>query len=165
MLTVESGDEIVVEMATHHACDDYDKMIKGDEGMEDIYLWDSAGRKSEAFRGATGGGDGVHILTGSIFVKGANIFMIDLCLCHEAKMLKNISFCLVPLVSSLQVPNPAISLKLISWTCNHGSIPTRERHLVRMRQRGGDIKREPTKSTERRLQLDPSLERPIKTTK
>ena len=33
MLTVESGDEIVVEMATHHACDDYDKMIKGDEGM------------------------------------------------------------------------------------------------------------------------------------
>ena len=70
VLTVESGDEIVVEMATHHACDDYDKMIKGDEGMEDIYLWDSAGRKSEAFRGATGGGDGVHILTGSIFVNG-----------------------------------------------------------------------------------------------
>ena len=32
VLTVKSGDEVVVEMATHHACDDWDKMIKGDEG-------------------------------------------------------------------------------------------------------------------------------------
>ena len=45
-------------------------MIKGDAGMIDIYSWspDSVG---EQFRGATGGGDGVHILTGPIYVNGA----------------------------------------------------------------------------------------------
>ena len=32
VLTVNSGDEVVVEMATHHACDDWDRMIAGDEG-------------------------------------------------------------------------------------------------------------------------------------
>ena len=57
VLNVTSGSEVVVEMATHHACDDYDKMILGDPGMEEIYA-------GEEFRGATGGGDGVHILTG-----------------------------------------------------------------------------------------------------
>ena len=80
-MTVESGDEVIVEMATHHACDDYDKMIKGDAGMEDIYLWDSSSKKNEAFRGATGGGDGVHILTGPIFVNGAepgDILKVDI---------------------------------------------------------------------------------------
>ncbi len=33
VLTITSGDEVVVEMATHHACDDWDKMVAGDEGM------------------------------------------------------------------------------------------------------------------------------------
>jgi acetamidase/formamidase len=70
VLTIDSGAEVVVEMATHHACDDYDKMILGDAGMEDIYAWDESGR-SESKRGATGGGDGVHILTGPIFVNDA----------------------------------------------------------------------------------------------
>jgi acetamidase/formamidase len=70
VLTVESGAEVVVEMATHHACDDWDKMIKGDVGMEDIYTWNNE-TIGEGFRGATGGGDGVHILTGPIFVEGA----------------------------------------------------------------------------------------------
>jgi acetamidase/formamidase len=69
-LTIESGAEVVVEMATHHACDDYDKMISGDPGMEDIYAWDASGR-NEIKRGASGGGDGVHILTGPIFVNNA----------------------------------------------------------------------------------------------
>jgi len=32
VLTVSSGDEVIVEMATHHACDDWDKMVAGDEG-------------------------------------------------------------------------------------------------------------------------------------
>ena len=68
--TVASGDEIKVEMATHHACDDWDKMIKGDAGMESIFTWDADG-KSEDYRGATGGGDGVHVLTGPIFVTDA----------------------------------------------------------------------------------------------
>merc|ERR1719238_2330206 len=61
--TMESGGEIIVEMATHHACDDWDKMVKGDAGMESIFTWDASGR-SEDQRGATGGGDGVHVLTG-----------------------------------------------------------------------------------------------------
>jgi acetamidase/formamidase len=62
--------EIVVEMATHHACDDWDRMIKGDKGMESIYIWNEK-NKREPKRGATGGGDGVHILTGPIYVNGA----------------------------------------------------------------------------------------------
>jgi acetamidase/formamidase len=45
-------------------------MIKGDAGMESIYTWDGEG-KHKAFRGATGKGDGVHVLTGPIFVAGA----------------------------------------------------------------------------------------------
>ena len=63
VLNITSGSEVVVEMATHHACDDYDKMILGDAGMEEIYAW-SKEMIGEEFRGATGGGDGVHILTG-----------------------------------------------------------------------------------------------------
>lgn len=70
VLTVTSGDEVVVEMATHHACDDYDAMILGDESMESIYAWTEE-VIGEEFRGATGMGDGVHILTGPIFVEGA----------------------------------------------------------------------------------------------
>ena len=70
VLTVADGAEVVVEMATHHACDDWDKMIKGDAGMESVFKW-SEHTKRESFRGATGGGDGVHVLTGPIFVEGA----------------------------------------------------------------------------------------------
>jgi len=70
VLTVTSGSEVVVDMATHHACDDWDKMIKGDADMESIYLW-SDETTGEEFRGATGGGDGVHVLTGPIFVEDA----------------------------------------------------------------------------------------------
>ena len=70
VLTIASGDEVVVEMATHHACDDWDLMIKGDAGMESIYTWSNE-TKGEPYRGASGGGDGVHILTGPIFVEGA----------------------------------------------------------------------------------------------
>lgn len=38
--------------------------------MESVYTWDESG-KNEDFRGATGGGDGVHILSGPIHVRGA----------------------------------------------------------------------------------------------
>ena len=37
VMTVKSGDEVVVEMATHHACDDWDKMIAGDEGAMIVF--------------------------------------------------------------------------------------------------------------------------------
>ena len=70
VLTVDSGAEVTVEMATHHAGDDWDKMIKGDAGMEDIYTW-TGDSKGEEYRGATGAGDGVHILTGPIYVNDA----------------------------------------------------------------------------------------------
>ena len=63
VLTVADGAEVVVEMATHHACDDWDKMIKDDPGMESVFAWDTH-TKRESFRGASGGGDGVHVLTG-----------------------------------------------------------------------------------------------------
>ena len=36
-LIASSGDTIEIEMITHHAGDDFDKMIKGDPGIEDIY--------------------------------------------------------------------------------------------------------------------------------
>ena len=39
VLTVADGAEVVVEMATHHACDDWDKMIKDDPGMESVFAW------------------------------------------------------------------------------------------------------------------------------
>ena len=80
VLTVESGSEVIVEMATHHACDDWDKMIKGDVGMEDIYTWNNE-TIGEGFRGATGCGDGIHILTGPIFIEGGepgDILKVDI---------------------------------------------------------------------------------------
>ena len=38
--------------------------------MESIYLWNEDGA-NEAYRGASGGGDGVHVLTGPIYVNEA----------------------------------------------------------------------------------------------
>jgi len=38
VMTVTSGQEVVVEMATHHACDDWDRMIMGDSGKLHLYL-------------------------------------------------------------------------------------------------------------------------------
>ena len=69
-LTIASGEIVTVEMASHHACDDYDKMIKGDPGMESVFEW-STSVKAVSRRGASGGGDGVHVLTGPIYVEGA----------------------------------------------------------------------------------------------
>jgi acetamidase/formamidase len=69
-LVIPSDTVVQVEMATHHACDDWDKMIKDDPGMEDIFTWNRSGAR-ENVRGATGGGDGVHILTGPIYVENA----------------------------------------------------------------------------------------------
>ena len=50
VLTITSGEEVVVEMATHHACDDWDKMIAGDPGTDccfeywypDFFLFESS---------------------------------------------------------------------------------------------------------------------------
>ncbi len=50
---MNSGDEIVVEMATHQAGDDYDKMVRGDPAMEDIYYW-SQTQMNVGLRGRSG---------------------------------------------------------------------------------------------------------------
>src|SRR5262245_36641287 len=74
LVTVVSGDVVTIETVTHHAYDDYERMIKGDPGMEKIYAWDQT-RKSVPRRGAgpmdaslfgrgAGEGLGVHICTG-----------------------------------------------------------------------------------------------------
>ena len=72
VVTIKSGEEVTLEMATHQACDDYDLMIKGDAGMESLYNWNRE-TKSEAFRGKTGAGDGVHTLTGPVYVEEAEV--------------------------------------------------------------------------------------------
>ncbi len=65
VLTVDSGDIVTVETVTHHSGDDYERMIKGDIGVEDIYHW------TETEKNVPDRGPGVHILTGPIAVKGA----------------------------------------------------------------------------------------------
>ena len=47
VLNVSSGTTVTVEMATHHACDDWDRMIQGDDGMMDVYKWDETGVNEE----------------------------------------------------------------------------------------------------------------------
>jgi len=38
-LEVDSGDYITIEAVTHHAGDDTERLVKGDPGVESIYLW------------------------------------------------------------------------------------------------------------------------------
>ena len=50
--------------------DKFDPLLFAHTGMEDIFHW-SPEKQNEAQRGATSGGDGVHILTGPIYVEDA----------------------------------------------------------------------------------------------
>lgn len=80
-LTVDSGDVITVETLTHHANDDASLMVTGDPGAESVYAWsedykgvDRRGAGSidpEVYTKGAGEGAGVHILTGPIYVNGA----------------------------------------------------------------------------------------------
>jgi acetamidase/formamidase len=78
---VDSGDFVTIEAVTHHAYDDFERMIKGDPGVESIFFWDKK-RKGVDRRGAgpmdaslfgrgAGEGLGVHVCTGPVAVKGA----------------------------------------------------------------------------------------------
>src|SRR6266571_825948 len=78
LVEVESGDFVTIETVTHHAYDDYERMIKGDPGVESIYYWDKI-RKGVNRRGAgpvdaslfgrgAGEGLGVHICTGPVAI-------------------------------------------------------------------------------------------------
>ena len=78
VVTVESGDFVTIETLTHHANDDAERMVKGDAGAESVFHWDSQ-KKGVNRRGAgpmdakvgAGGGQGVHICTGPVHIKGA----------------------------------------------------------------------------------------------
>lgn len=81
LVEVDSGDFVTIESLTHHANDDSERMIKGDPGLESVYLW-TKDRKNVNRRGAgpmdasvygrgAGEGFGVHILTGPVYVRGA----------------------------------------------------------------------------------------------
>ncbi len=78
---VRSGDYVTVETLTHHANDDAERMVEGDPGAESVYHW-TKDRKNVDRRGAgpmdasvygrgAGEGMGVHIMTGPIYVEGA----------------------------------------------------------------------------------------------
>lgn len=78
IVEIESGDYVTLECLTHQAGDDPERMINGDPGAESVYHW-TKDQKNVNRRGAgpmdapngAGGGEGVHILTGPIFVRGA----------------------------------------------------------------------------------------------
>lgn len=78
VVEVESGDFVTIETLTHHANDDAERMVKGDAGAESVFHWDSK-KKGVNRRGAgpmdakvgAGGGEGVHICTGPVYIKGA----------------------------------------------------------------------------------------------
>ncbi|GGC15636.1 transcriptional regulator [Novosphingobium endophyticum] len=81
VLKVRSGDFVTIECLTHHAYDDYERMIAGDPAAEAIFEWTTEGQRIER-RGAgpmdasicgrgPGEGFGVHICTGPIAVEGA----------------------------------------------------------------------------------------------
>lgn len=78
---VHSGDLVTLETLTHHANDDAERMVEGDPGAESVFAW-SRGSKGVDRRGAgpmdasihgrgAGEGFGVHILTGPVYVCGA----------------------------------------------------------------------------------------------
>jgi len=81
VVEVDSGDFVTIETLTHHAYDDFERMIKGDPGAESVYFW-TKDKKAVNRRGAgpmdasihgrgAGEGFGVHICTGPVFVRGA----------------------------------------------------------------------------------------------
>jgi acetamidase/formamidase len=65
VLTINSKDYVTMDLITHHAGDDYDRMIKGDPGIESIYRW-IADQPAVSNRGP-----GVHVLTGPVKICGA----------------------------------------------------------------------------------------------
>ncbi|SEG59367.1 acetamidase/formamidase family protein [Marinobacterium lutimaris] len=80
-IAVQSGDFVTIETLTHHANDDASRMIEGDAGAESVFKWEK-GDKGVNRRGAgpvdasilgrgAGEGFGVHVLTGPIYVCGA----------------------------------------------------------------------------------------------
>lgn len=83
VLEIASGDFLTIETLTHHAYDDYERMIKGDPGVESVFEWTSD-RKGVNRRGAgpmnasiygrgAGEGFGTQIMTGPVAIRGAAV--------------------------------------------------------------------------------------------
>ncbi|HEY0292287.1 MAG TPA: acetamidase/formamidase family protein, partial [Hansschlegelia sp.] len=78
---IESGDLVTIETLTHQASDDLERMVEGDPGAESVYLWtkdkkgvDRRGAGStdpKVYKKGSGDGQGVHIMTGPVYVRGA----------------------------------------------------------------------------------------------
>ena len=51
LIELDSGDYVTIEALTHHAYDDYERMIKGDPGAESVFLW-TKDKKNVNRRGA-----------------------------------------------------------------------------------------------------------------
>ena len=78
---VHSGDFVTLETLTHHANDDAERMVTGDPGAESVFKWEpndkgvdrrGAGPVDTSVYGrGAGEGFGVHILTGPVYVCGA----------------------------------------------------------------------------------------------
>ena len=51
LVEVNSGDFVTMEALTHHAYDDFERMIKGDPGAESVFRWDRQ-KKNVDRRGA-----------------------------------------------------------------------------------------------------------------
>ena len=49
-LTLRSGDRATIETLTHHANDDYERMIQGDPGAESVFQWTRRAQGSRAAR-------------------------------------------------------------------------------------------------------------------
>ncbi|MET0876192.1 MAG: acetamidase/formamidase family protein, partial [Tardiphaga sp.] len=79
-LTLKSGDRATIETLTHHANDDYERMIEGDPGAESVFKWTrehkavvrrGSGPTEGPFIRGSGEGVGVHLLTGPVAIEGA----------------------------------------------------------------------------------------------
>lgn len=80
-LSINSGDVVTIETLTHHANDDALLMVNGDPGAESVFRWtkDDKGvnrrgagpMDASLFGRGAGEGLGVHILTGPIYIEGA----------------------------------------------------------------------------------------------
>jgi acetamidase/formamidase len=79
-LTLRSGDRATIETLTHHANDDYERMIANDPGAESVFHWTrehkamvrrGAGPTQGPFVRGSGEGVGVHLLTGPVAVENA----------------------------------------------------------------------------------------------
>ncbi|MCW5773345.1 MAG: acetamidase/formamidase family protein, partial [Rhodospirillaceae bacterium] len=81
VLQVRSGDIVTIDTLTHHAYDDYERMIAGDPDAESVFHW-TAEKKNVFRRGAgpvdasvygrgAGEGFGVHICTGPVAIQDA----------------------------------------------------------------------------------------------